>query len=222
MGAQAARPRSRTPASTTSRSSRRSPATSTATQHLRPARDLRGRPDRHPGHQRQQQLLDRLDRAVPGAPGDRGRRSPSACSRRLRADGEGRARHQVHRPPEPDRQVRRGHARRAGHDTGAPLALRRCSAAPAASTLEVRHEARDVRARSPRRRAATRRRTRTRSSARSSSLEEVMASPRGVRPADAPPVLPAHVRRRRGGPLLATSSRRSTGSSTRSTSPPRR
>ena len=77
--------------------------------------------------------------------------------------------------------------------------------------LEVRHEARDVRARSARRRASTRRRTRTRSSTSRCSRRGDHGVARGVRSADALPVLPADVRRRRGGALLATSSRRSTG-----------
>ena len=44
------------------------------------------------------------------------------------------------------------------------------------------------------------------------SVEEIMASRRGVRSAHALPVLPADVRRGGGDPLLATSSRRSTAS----------
>ena len=43
------------------------------------------------------------------------------------------------------------------------------------------------------------------------TVEEILASRRGLRSADPLPVLPAHVRRGGGDPLLATSSRRSTG-----------
>ncbi len=47
----------------------------------RPARAVRGGPDRHSGRQRQQQLLHRLDRAVPGAPGGGAAAPPTACWR---------------------------------------------------------------------------------------------------------------------------------------------
>ena len=48
--------------------------------HLRPARALRARPDRHPDLQRQQQLLDGLDGAVPRRAGRSAAASPTACS----------------------------------------------------------------------------------------------------------------------------------------------
>ena len=48
-------------------------ASSTAIQHQRPARTVRGGHDGHPDREREQQLLQRLDRALyPGPAGDRG------------------------------------------------------------------------------------------------------------------------------------------------------
>ena len=78
---------------------------------LRPARGLRARPDRHPGRQRQQQLLDRLVGALPGPPGGQGRPGRLRARARLREDGEGLARREVHRPHQPDRQARDGDVR---------------------------------------------------------------------------------------------------------------
>ena len=63
-------PRSTTPASTTTSSSRRTPATCTATRRAARPRST-GSAYRHPDRQRQQQLLDRLDRALPRPPGRR-------------------------------------------------------------------------------------------------------------------------------------------------------
>ena len=108
--------------------------------------------------------------------GDRGRPRRVRARRRLRADGEGRARRQVDRPREPARQVRQRDERGAGLQPGAARRAdvrRRRPRVP----LEVRHEARDLRARSPRRRASTRRRTRTRSSTRCSRSRRSCASP---------------------------------------------
>ena len=171
-------------------------------QHVRPARGLRARPHRHPGVQREQQLLDRLDRAL--------------CSARQAVEGglaecvlvvgfekmeKGALGSKCDRPHEPARQARRRDERRAGLQPGAARRAdvrRRGPRVP----LEVRHEARDLRARSARRRASTRRTTRTRSSTSRSRVEEIMASRRGVRSAHALPVLPADVRRGRGDPLL--------------------
>ena len=73
---------------------------------LRPARALPARPHRDPGRQRQQQLLDRLLGAVPGAPGGQGRPRRLRDGARLREDGEGLARRQVHRPHQRARQAR--------------------------------------------------------------------------------------------------------------------
>ena len=72
---------------------------------LRPAGDLRARPDRDPGRQRQQQLLDRLLGALPGAPGGQGRPRRLRARGRLREDGEGLARDEVHRPHPGARQA---------------------------------------------------------------------------------------------------------------------
>ena len=111
---------------------------------LRPARRLRARPDRHPGLQRQQQLLDRLDGAVPRAPGGRGRPRRLRARARLREDGEGLARREVHRPHEPDGQARRGDVRgaraRAVAARAADVRQRRARAHGA-----LRHEARALR-----------------------------------------------------------------------------
>ena len=61
---------------------------------------LPARPDRDPGRQRQQQLLDRLLGALPRAPGGQGRPRRLRARARLREDGEGLARREVHRPHE--------------------------------------------------------------------------------------------------------------------------
>ena len=112
-----------------------------------------------------------------GAPGGRGRHRRVRARRRLRADGEaGALGGEVDRSREPARQVRQRDERGAGLQPGAARRAdvrRRRPRVP----LEVRHEARDVRARSPRRRASTRRRTRTRCSRRCSRVEEILASP---------------------------------------------
>ena len=184
---------------------------------VRPARDLPARPHRHPGVQRQQQLLDRQLRADARRAGGRRRHGRVRDRRRLRADGSRRAAGEVDRSREPARQVRQRDERGAGLQPGAARRAdvrRRRPRVP----LEVRHEEGDVRARSPRRRASTRRRTRTRCSRRRYSRRGDHAVARGVRSADPLPVLPADVRRGRGGAVLATSSRRSTTSRTRSTS----
>ena len=73
---------------------------------LRPAGALPARPDRDPGRQRQQQLLDRLLGAVPRPPGGQGRARRLRARGRLREDGEGLARGQVHRPHQRARQAR--------------------------------------------------------------------------------------------------------------------
>ena len=73
---------------------------------LRPAGALPARPDRDPGGQRQQQLLDRLLGAVPGPPGGQGRPRRLRARARLREDGAGLARRQVHRPHQRARQAR--------------------------------------------------------------------------------------------------------------------
>ena len=72
---------------------------------LRAARALRARPHRHPGRQRQQQLLDRLLGAVPRPPGGPGRPRRLRARARLREDGEGLARDEVHRPHPGARQA---------------------------------------------------------------------------------------------------------------------
>ena len=68
---------------------------------LRPARALRARPHRDPDRQRQQQLLDRLLGALPRPPGGPGRARRLRARGRVREDGEGLARGQVHRPHQP-------------------------------------------------------------------------------------------------------------------------
>ena len=73
---------------------------------LRPAGALPARPDRDPGRQRQQQLLDRLLGAVPGPPGGQGRPRRLRPGARLREDGAGQPRRQVHRPHQRARQAR--------------------------------------------------------------------------------------------------------------------
>ncbi len=117
-------------------------------QHVRAARGLRGRAHRHPRVQREQQLLDRLDRAHARQAGHRGRPRRVRARRRLREDGEGRARLEVHRPrrTRSSKHAKR-HERRAGLQPGAPRGAdvrRRGPRVP----LEVRHEARDLRPRS--------------------------------------------------------------------------
>ena len=111
---------------------------------LRPARRLPARADRHPGLQRQQQLLDGLDGALHGEAVRRGRSRRLRARARLREDGEGLARRQVHRPHQPDGQAVRADgvaARlRGGAADGADLRQRR----PRAHG-EVRHHARAVR-----------------------------------------------------------------------------
>ena len=122
---------------------------------LRPARGLRARPHRHPDLQRQQQLLDRLDGALHGQAGRRGRPRRLRARARLREDGEGLARRQVHRPHQPDRQAREGDVRdarlRAGAGRAADVRQRR----PRAHG-EVRHQARASSPRSARRTTSTR------------------------------------------------------------------
>ena len=103
---------------------------------------LRARPDRHPGLQRQQQLLDRLDRAVPRAPGGQGRARRLRARARLREDGEGLARREVHRPHEPDGQARRGDVRGCASPSRR-RPRRRCSATPGASTWRGTARSRD-------------------------------------------------------------------------------
>ena len=105
---------------------------------LRPARGLRARPHRHPGLQRQQQLLDRLDGALPGAPGGEGRPRRLRARARLREDGEGLARREVHRPHEPDGQAREGDGRGARPGAGAARAADVRQRRPRAHG-EVRH-----------------------------------------------------------------------------------
>ena len=73
---------------------------------LRPAGALPARPDRDPGRQRQQQLLDRLLGAVPRPPGGQGRPRRLRAGARLREDGAGQPRGQVHRPHQRARQAR--------------------------------------------------------------------------------------------------------------------
>ena len=101
--------------------------------HLRPARRLRARPHRHPDLQRQQQLLDRLDRALHGQAVRRGRHRRLRARARLREDGEGLARRQVHRPHQPDGQALQADGR-AARLRARRRPRRRCSATPAAST----------------------------------------------------------------------------------------
>ena len=83
---------------------------------------LRARPHRHPGRQRQQQLLDRLDGAVPGAPGGQGRPRRLRARARLREDGDGLARREVHRPHQPDRQARDARCSRSASPRQSPPA----------------------------------------------------------------------------------------------------
>ena len=121
--------------------------------------------------------------------------------RRLRADGEGRARLEVDRPREPARQARQR------DEQGAGLQLRRrpprrCSAAPAASTAGST-------ARSARRSRKIGEKARKHAAKNPYALFKELLSrrgdpglARGVRSADALPVLPADLRRGRGGPLL--------------------
>ena len=78
---------------------------------LRPARDLRARPDGDPGGQRQQQLLDRLERAVPRPPGGQGRPRRLRARGRLREDGARLAGDEVHRPHAGDGQAHGAHVR---------------------------------------------------------------------------------------------------------------
>jgi hypothetical protein len=152
-----------------------------------------------------------------GAPGHRRRHRRVRARRRLRADGEGRAVGQVHRPHEPARQARQRDERGAGLQPG-PAGRADVRRRRPRVPLEVRHEARDLREDLARRRASTRRRTPTRCSRTCSSSRRSWPR-RGLRSADALPVLPAHVRRGGGRPVLATTSPRSTASASRSTSP---
>ena len=94
---------------------------------------LRARAHRHPDLQREQQLLDGLDGAVHGQAVRRGRARRVRAGARLREDGEGLARREVHRPHQPDGQALQADGRAARLRQGA-RARRRCSATPAAST----------------------------------------------------------------------------------------
>ena len=100
---------------------------------LRPAGALPARPDRDPGRQRQQQLLDRLLGAVPGPPGGQGRPRRLRPGARLREDGAGQPRRQVHRPHQRARQARDADVRDP-RPRGSRRRRRRCSATPAATT----------------------------------------------------------------------------------------
>ena len=78
---------------------------------LRAAGDLPARPDRDPDRQRQQQLLDRILGALPRPPGGQGRARRLRARGRLREDGEGLARDEVHRPDPGARQAHGPHVR---------------------------------------------------------------------------------------------------------------
>ena len=206
------RPRSPTRRSTSTRSQQAYAGYVYGDSHVRPARGLRARPHRHPGLQRQQQLLDRLARRSCSARRRSRAASPSACSssassrwRRARS-----ARSATDRANPLDKHVNvmnevqgfnAGAARRAD-------VRRRRPRVP----LEVRHQARDVR--QDRREGAQARVEEPVRAVQASVLtvEEILASRRGLRSADPLPVLPADLRRGGGDPLLATSSRRSTAS----------
>ena len=101
--------------------------------------------------------------AVHGAPGGPGRARRLRARARLREDGEGLARREVHRPHEPDRQARRGDVR--GARAGARRRpRRRCSATPAASTWSATARSPTTTRGSAGRTTSTRSTTRTRSS----------------------------------------------------------
>ena len=82
-------------------------------------------PHRDPGRQRQQQLLDRLVCAVPRAAGREGRHRRLRARDRLREDGEGLARREVHGP----------HQRRSTSTRGRMFALREPEQSPAAPQM---------------------------------------------------------------------------------------
>ncbi len=169
-------------------------------QHLRAARRLRGRPHRDPGLQREQQLLDGLDGALPGAPGGRGRARRVRARRRLREDGEGRARLQVQRPHQPHGAARGRDDEGAGLQPGASGRAdvrRRGARVP----VEVRHQEGDLRE-GEREGAQARVAEPVRHLQRAPVARADHGLARGLRSADALPVLPADVRRRGGDPLL--------------------
>ena len=162
---------------------------------------LRRRADRHPGGERQQQLLHRVLGAVPGPPGRRVRRRRLRARVRLRADAARRAGHAAGTTgPSPFARLRRGdreptHGAERGPDgrrdyfggAGAAYAERYGTKPETFATIAVkarRHAANNPYAvfRDP------------------VTVEEVMASPHDLRPADPAAVLPAHLRRGRGRP----------------------
>ena len=128
--------------------------------------------------------------------------------RRLREDGERRARVEVQRPDEPAREARRGDERRAGLRQAPPP--RRCSAEPGASTVGSTARSRRRSRRSARRRESTRRITLTPSS--TSRSRSKRSSPARRCSTRSPATSAA--RRRAARPRRSsarTSSRRSTG-----------
>ena len=190
--------------------------------HVRPARGLRARPHRHPGRSTSTTTARPARSALMlGAPGGRGRHGRVRARVGFEQMEKGALGAKCDRPRQPARQARQRDERGAGLQPGAARRAdvrRRRPRVP----LEVRHQARDLRARSPRRRASTRRRTRTRCSTRRSRVEEILASRRGVRSAHPLPVLPADLRRGRGDPLLRRVREEARHREARSTSPARR
>ena len=195
MAESGARSRSATPASTT-----RGPAGLRRLRlrrlDRRAGRALRGGHDRHPDRQRQQQLLDRLVGAVPGAAGGRDRRRRLRAGAGLRADAARRARVDVERPAE---------RRSPGSTTRTSGAAGRASDAPDGGAV-LRRRGRGVLPRSTAWTPRCSRRSRSRRGRHAANnpyavfrdpvtVEEVLASPRDLRPADPAAVLPADLRR---------------------------
>ena len=90
--------------------------------HRRPARAVRDRRERCPRRQREQQLRDGFERAVPRQALHRGWPRRLHAGARVREDGEGFARHQVHGPRHADAAHVRGHERQAWLHPGAARA----------------------------------------------------------------------------------------------------
>ena len=197
------------------KSNRRSPATSTATRRAASARSTSSASPASRCSTSTTTARPAL-RAHARHPGGRRRHGRVRDRRRLRADGSGRAPGEVDRSREPARQVRQRDERGAGLQPGSARRAdvrRRRSRVP----LEVRHQERDVR--QDRREGAPPRVEEPVRAVQGDVLARARSwRRRGLRSAHALPVLPADLRRGRGGALLATTSRRSTASRTRCTS----